>query len=61
MKQDKSDLEELNPDGIIVAHSLTGEPLTLTQYKVKLDKGRQDIVEGRYLSDEDLRKEMQNW
>ncbi|AWH84080.1 hypothetical protein HYN59_02675 [Flavobacterium album] len=48
-------------DQEIVAYTVSGEPLTLEQYKAKIDKGMRDIQEGRYMTHEELLKEMETW
>lgn len=45
----------------IVAFTASGEPLTLEQYKAKADKGMRDIEEGRYMTHEELLKEIETW
>lgn len=45
----------------IVAYTVKGEPLTLEQYKAKIDKGMRDIEEGRYMTHEELLKDMETW
>ena len=45
----------------IVAYSAGGEPLNMDQYNAQIDKGIQDMKEGRITSQEDLFNEMQNW
>jgi hypothetical protein len=45
----------------IVAYTVKGEPLNVAQYKVEIQKGLDDIEAGRFISDDDLAKEIQNW
>lgn len=49
------------PQDEIVGYTVLGEPLTREQYYAKLERGEKDIDEGRYTTQEDLRKEMDSW
>ncbi len=44
-----------------VAYDVTGKPLTLKQYNDEIDKGIDDIKNGRVISQEDLEKEIESW
>jgi len=52
----KKDLEKE-----VVAYDANGNALTLEQYKLKADRGLLDFNEGRFMSEDDLLKEMKNW
>ncbi|MFA9195240.1 hypothetical protein AAGV33_12560 [Flavobacterium sp. FBOR7N2.3] len=45
----------------IVAYDSTGKPLTLKQYNKEIDKGIDDFNNGRFISQEDLENEVDNW
>jgi len=45
----------------IVAYDTTGKPLTLKQYNEEIDKGIDDFNNGRFISQEDLEKEIDSW
>ncbi|MFP9112317.1 hypothetical protein ACLI1A_00105 [Flavobacterium sp. RHBU_3] len=45
----------------IVAYTVLGEPMTRDQYYAKIERGEKDIEEGRFTTQEDLRKEMESW
>ncbi len=45
----------------IVAYDVTEKPLTLKQYNDEIDKGIDDIKNGRVISQEDLEKEIESW
>ncbi|WP_303315748.1 hypothetical protein Q4Q34_14225 [Flavivirga abyssicola] len=45
----------------IVAYTVNGEPLNVSQYKIEIQKGLDDIEAGRVTSDNDLTKEIENW
>lgn len=45
----------------IIAYNAVGEPLNIEQYNAEIDKGLQDMKEGRVISQEELFKKMQNW
>jgi rRNA pseudouridine-1189 N-methylase Emg1 (Nep1/Mra1 family) len=44
-----------------VAFDITGKPLTLKQYNKEIDKGIDDFNNGRFISQEDLEKEIDSW
>lgn len=45
----------------IIAYDITGKPLTLSQYNEEIDKGIDDFKNGRFISHEDLEKEIDSW
>lgn len=45
----------------IVAYTVLGEPMNREQYYAKIERGEKDIDEGRFTTQEDLRKEMESW
>ncbi|WP_310558730.1 hypothetical protein [Flavobacterium sp.] len=45
----------------VVAYDIAGKPLTLKQYNEEIDKGIADFENGRYISQEDLEKEIDSW
>jgi predicted transcriptional regulator len=45
----------------IVAYDVEGKPLTLKQYNEEIDKGIADFENGRYISQEDLEREIDSW
>jgi predicted transcriptional regulator len=64
--KDEAKLERLlnikaEMDESIVAYNAVGEPMDINQYKAKIEKGVQDWKEGRFMSGDDLAKEIKNW
>jgi hypothetical protein len=45
----------------IVAYDVSGKSLTLKQYNEEIDKALDDFENGRYISQEDLEKEIDSW
>jgi ketol-acid reductoisomerase len=45
----------------IVAYTTSGKPMNSEQYKAKIQRGLDDIENGRFTSDQDLEKEIQSW
>jgi len=45
----------------IVAYTVDGKPLTLKEYKEKLEEAYLDYKKGNFTTQEDLEKEMKNW
>ncbi len=45
----------------IVAYDVSGKPLTLHQYNEEIDKALDDFENGRFISQEDLEKEIDSW
>ena len=45
----------------IVAYTIDGKPLTLKEYKEKLDSAAERVKNGRYTTHEDLLKEIKTW
>lgn len=45
----------------IVAYTVDGKPLTLKEYKEKLDSATERVKNGRYTTHEDLLKEIKSW
>lgn len=45
----------------IVAYDVSGQPLTLKQYNEEIDKALDDFENGRFISHEDLEKEIDSW
>jgi hypothetical protein len=45
----------------VVAYTVTGEPLTKKQYNEGLLMAEKEIVNGDFISQEDLEKDSQNW
>lgn len=45
----------------IVAYDATGQPLTLEEYKAKIERGVEDLKNGRYMTAEELAIDMQSW
>lgn len=43
------------------AYDTSGKPLTLKQYNEEIDKGIDDFNNGRFISQEDLEKEIDSW
>lgn len=52
---------EISEEEDIVAYSALGEPLDVNKYKAKADKGLNDIKEGNFMTDDELRDEMKSW
>ena len=44
-----------------IAHDAAGNPLTIQQYNLEINKGINDIKDGKFLSQEALEKEIKNW
>ena len=51
--------ESLKED--IVAYSVQGKPLMISEYQSEIQKGIDDINTGKIISDDDLAKEMETW
>lgn len=45
----------------IVAYDVSRKPLTLKQYNEEIDKALDDFENGRFISHEDLEKEIDSW
>lgn len=45
----------------VVAYDTAGKPLTLKQYNKEIDKALDDFDNGRFISQEDLEKEIDSW
>lgn len=45
----------------IVAYDASGLPLTLEEFKAKIERGIEDFKNGRYMSAEELAIDMQSW
>jgi hypothetical protein len=45
----------------IVAYTVEGQALTISDYKKEIEKGIEDIKSGRVISDTDLAKEIETW
>ncbi len=45
----------------IIAYDVLGKPLTLKQYNEEIDKGIDDFKNGRFISQENLEKEIDSW
>jgi hypothetical protein len=45
----------------IIAFHVSGKPLTLKEYNLEIDKGIDDINNGRFISHEDVLKEIKSW
>lgn len=52
---------ENNVSESTVAYDVTGKPLTLKQYNEEINNGIEDINNGRFISQEDLEKEIDSW
>jgi len=46
---------------MIVGYTVEGKPLTKKAYNKMLEKGEQDILNGRVTSSAELKKEIKNW
>ena len=60
----ESIIEKLNQileKEMIVGYTVEGKPLTKKAYNKMLEKGEQDVLNGRVTSSEELKKEMKNW
>lgn len=44
-----------------IAYDTAGKPLTLNEYNLEIDKGIADFENGRFISQEDLEKEIASW
>ncbi|ELR72931.1 hypothetical protein C900_00892 [Fulvivirga imtechensis AK7] len=51
----------LQKKGKIIGYTSDGQPLTIEVYKRDIDEARQQIREGKIISQEDLEKESENW
>lgn len=51
----------LNKEDEIVAYSTSGEPLTKLEYLRQIEKGANDIAEGKILSSVELRNRVNSW
>jgi hypothetical protein len=45
----------------IIAYDVSGNPLNLKQYNLEIDKGIEDVKNGRVITQEDLEKEIESW
>ena len=45
----------------VVAYTVEGEPLTISTYQGEIQKGIDDINQGRSISDNDLASEIETW
>ena len=45
----------------IIAFHVSGKPLTLKEYNLEIDKGIDDINNGRFISQDDLEKKINDW
>ena len=45
----------------IVAYTIDGKPLTRLAYKEELQEAKAEITKGKYITQEDLEKEANNW
>ncbi len=53
-------LEEEKTEGI-VAYTVEGKPLTLSQYQNELEEAEKEIENGNYLTSDELKKEIATW
>ncbi len=60
LKVVKAVIESYQEDEI-VAYSVSGNPLTRNQYKIELTQAIEEINSGKFISQEDLEKESENW
>jgi len=44
-----------------VAYTLEGKPLTKSEYRQDLLAAEKEIEKGKYITQEDLEKEVENW
>lgn len=51
----------LKDKGRIIGYTSDGRPLTIDVYKSDIDEARNQIKEGKSISQEDLEKESKNW
>ncbi len=52
---------EMNEGEEIVAHTVTGEPLTREQYLEDLKEAEAEIERGEFITHEELKKEVRTW
>lgn len=45
----------------IVAYSVTGKPLTIKEYNDNLSEAEKQIAEGKFKTQEELEKDLENW
>ncbi|SHG13872.1 hypothetical protein SAMN05444483_10599 [Salegentibacter echinorum] len=45
----------------IVAHTVSGKPLTIKEYRAEVFKAERDIEQGRYYTTSELKTEMEKW
>ncbi|MBF31564.1 MAG: hypothetical protein CL529_10360 [Aequorivita sp.] len=66
-KADENLLQEINrfineyEDGEIVAYTVSGKPLTRSDYKKEIQIAEEQIKNGQYISHEDLIEEIKSW
>lgn len=66
-KADENLLQEINrfineyEDEEIVAYTVSGKPLTRSDYKKKIQMAEEQIKNGQYISHEDLIEEIKSW
>ena len=54
-------LQEVLDKNKIVAHTVDGKPLTLSDYNALLEEGEKQIENGEFITQEELEKEVENW
>ena len=60
LKRVKSAIEDYE-ENTVVAYSVTGEPLTITEYRQEILKAEEDIKVGSYFTTEELQRQIENW
>jgi hypothetical protein len=58
---EKSNTDQSIVSEPIVGYDTLGKPLTLKQYNDGIDKGIEDFEQGRFISQENLEKEIDSW
>lgn len=54
-------IKNLIEEEMIVGYTTAGEPLTKKQYNKQLKEAEEQIIEGNFLSQEELEEQVKNW
>lgn len=54
-------IDKLLEEELIVGYTVEGQPLTKELYNQRLDKAEEQLRLGKYITQDDLEKESENW
>ena len=60
LKRIKSAIEDYE-ENTLVAYSVTGEPLTIAEYRQEILKAEEEIKARNYFTTEELQRQIENW